>query len=31
MNIQIGNDKYRAKNFSRISYREAEEFKEQFY
>jgi putative ABC transport system permease protein len=30
MNIQIGNDKYRAKNFSRISYREANEFKERF-
>jgi putative ABC transport system permease protein len=30
MNIQIGNDKYRAKNFSRISFREAEEFKERF-
>ncbi len=30
MNIQIGNDKYRAKNYSRISYREAEEFKERF-
>ncbi|MBK7712475.1 MAG: ABC transporter permease [Bacteroidales bacterium] len=30
MNIQIGNDKYRAKNFSRISYREAEEFKNRF-
>ena len=30
MNIQIGNNKYRAKNFSRISYREAEEFKKQF-
>jgi putative ABC transport system permease protein len=30
MNIQIGNDKYRAKNFSRISYREAEEFKGRF-
>jgi putative ABC transport system permease protein len=30
MNIQIGNDRYRAKNFSRISYREAEEFKERF-
>jgi len=30
MNIQIGNDKYRAKNFSRISYREAEEFKSRF-
>ena len=30
MNIQIGNDKYRAKNFSRISYREALEFKNRF-
>ena len=30
MNIQIGNDRYRAKNFSRISYREAEEFKNRF-
>jgi putative ABC transport system permease protein len=30
MNIQIGNDKYRAKNFSRISYREAQEFKDRF-
>lgn len=30
MNIQIGNDKYRAKNFSRISFREAEEFKSRF-
>jgi putative ABC transport system permease protein len=30
MNIQIGNDKYRAKNYSRISYREAEEFKSRF-
>ncbi len=30
MNIQIGNDRYRAKNFARISYREAEEFKERF-
>jgi putative ABC transport system permease protein len=30
MNIQIGNDKYRAKNFSRISYKEAEEFKARF-
>ena len=30
MNIQVGNDKYRAKNFSRISYREAEEFKNRF-
>jgi putative ABC transport system permease protein len=30
MNIQIGNSKYRAKNFSRISYREAAEFKNRF-
>jgi putative ABC transport system permease protein len=30
MNIYIGNKKYRAKNYSRISYREAEEFKEKF-
>jgi putative ABC transport system permease protein len=30
MNIQIGNSKTRAKNFSRISYREAEEFKNRF-
>jgi len=30
MNIQIGNEKYRAKNFSRISYREAMEFREMF-
>jgi putative ABC transport system permease protein len=30
MNIQIGESKYRAKNFSRISYREAEEFKTRF-
>ncbi|HUX58275.1 MAG TPA: ABC transporter permease [Bacteroidales bacterium] len=30
MNIQIGNDRYRAKNFSRISFREAEEFKNRF-
>ncbi len=30
MNIQIGNNRYRAKNFSRISYREAMEFKERF-
>jgi putative ABC transport system permease protein len=30
MNIQIGNSKSRAKNFSRISYREAEEFKNRF-
>lgn len=30
MNIRIGNSKTRAKNFSRISYREAEEFKSRF-
>jgi len=30
MNIQIGNSRTRTKNFSRISYREAEEFKERF-
>jgi putative ABC transport system permease protein len=30
LNIQIGNSKTRAKNFSRISYREAEEFKNRF-
>ena len=30
MNIQIGNDRVRAKNFSRISYREAEAFKDKF-
>jgi putative ABC transport system permease protein len=30
MNIQIGNNRYRAKNFARISYREAEEFKNRF-
>jgi putative ABC transport system permease protein len=30
MNIQIGNTRNRAKNFSRISYREAEEFKARF-
>jgi putative ABC transport system permease protein len=30
MNIHIGNDKYRAKNFSRITYREALEFKNRF-
>ncbi len=30
MNIQIGNEKYRARNYSRISYREATEFKEMF-
>jgi putative ABC transport system permease protein len=31
MNIQIGNDRSRTKNFSRISYREAEEFKSRFH
>jgi putative ABC transport system permease protein len=30
MSIQIGNDRYRARNFSRISYREAVEFRERF-
>lgn len=30
MTIQIGNERYRARNFSRISYREATEFKERF-
>jgi len=30
MNIQIGNSRYRAKNYSRISYHEAEEFKNIF-
>jgi putative ABC transport system permease protein len=30
MNIQIGNSKSRTKNFSRISYRQAEEFKNRF-
>jgi putative ABC transport system permease protein len=30
MNIHIGNDNVRARNFSRISYREATEFKERF-
>jgi len=30
MNIQIGNSRYRARNYSRISYREAEEFKRIF-
>jgi putative ABC transport system permease protein len=30
MNIQVGNDRSRTKNFSRISYREAEEFKARF-
>lgn len=30
MNIQIGNDRYRAKNYTRISFREAQEFKERF-
>jgi len=30
MNIQIGNERHRSKNFSRISYRQAEEFKTRF-
>ena len=30
MNIQIGNNRYRAKNYSRISFREAMEFKDRF-
>jgi len=30
MNIQIGDSRYRARNYSRISYREANEFKERF-
>jgi putative ABC transport system permease protein len=30
MNIHIGNDRVRARNYSRISYREASEFKERF-
>jgi putative ABC transport system permease protein len=30
MNIQIGNTRHRARNFSRITYREALEFKERF-
>lgn len=30
MNIQIGNNRYRARNFSRISFREAMEFKQRF-
>ncbi|MBA4321292.1 MAG: ABC transporter [Odoribacter sp.] len=30
MNIQIGNDSYRARNYSRISFREATEFKSRF-
>jgi putative ABC transport system permease protein len=30
MNIQVGNDKSRTKNFSRISYREANDFKAMF-
>ena len=30
MNVQIGNSKIRAKNYSRISYKEAVEFKERF-
>ena len=30
MNIQVGNDRSRTKNYTRISYREAEEFKNRF-
>lgn len=30
MNVQIGNNRIRARNYSRISYREAQEFKERF-
>lgn len=30
MNIQIGNKRYRARNYSRISFREATEFKQRF-
>ncbi len=30
MNIQIGNNRYRARNYSRITYREASEFKDRF-
>jgi putative ABC transport system permease protein len=30
MNVQIGNSSYRARNYSRISYREALEFKDRF-
>jgi putative ABC transport system permease protein len=30
MNVQIGNSRMRAKNYSRISYREAQEFKDRF-
>ncbi len=30
MNIQIGNNRYRARNYSRISFREAMEFKQRF-
>jgi putative ABC transport system permease protein len=30
MNIQIGNNKYRARNYSRISFREAAEFRDRF-
>ena len=30
MNIQVGNDRSRTRNFSRISFREAEEFKNRF-
>ncbi len=30
LNVQIGNERHRAKNYSRISYKEAIEFKERF-
>jgi len=30
MNIQIGNSRYRARNYSRITFREAQEFKQRF-
>jgi len=30
MNVQVGNKKYRQKNHARISYREAQQFKEEF-
>ncbi len=30
MNIQIGNERYRARNYSRITFKEAEEFKNMF-
>jgi len=30
LNIQIGNDRVRARNYSRISYKEATEFKSRF-